>query len=335
MLILLMFAVVFSMTPCTTGVDGTTATWPDEVIRPRSHDIQRIELAAGDYSARNRGQLNPVQACELVGIGRPILGNLNLWNWAPYQTDGYTIRGFRFTGTLDVRGSDCVIDDNEWHSAPRQPIRLRYGASRCTITNCLLTRDPPFADSDIVGIQLSDGKCLDNRIIGNRIFNYTDAIQTTGRPGDGYGQFAGLQIRNNHMGFTDTVRTLGGSENIPGCENVLDFKAGGTAANPVVISNNVLFGVRPNAGNPGYAITLHRLADHIQFRGNTIVNCEIGVFLNIQYRNADQLLGEFRPTYAWEQNTFVDIRPFGSERWPTTIRGKEFIGHRLPQLQSE
>jgi hypothetical protein len=162
-----------------------------------------------------------------------------------------------------------------------------------------MIRMPPFPTYDVGAIQFSDGKTLDCKVIECVILNYTDAIQTTDRANaDGsstqYGYTAGLVIKGNHLGFTGAVRS--GKENIEGCENALDFKTGGTPENPIVIEGNFLFGVKPNARNPlGYAVTYHRCASDLIFKGNVFADCGSAIFNNIQYRDCVIAKGAIDP----------------------------------------
>ena len=101
-------------------------------------------------------------------------------------------------------------------------------------------------------------------------------------------------------------------------ENTLDFKMGGTEQEPVMVTNNVFFGVRAAkagcaaSGSGGYAITLHRRGTWVVLADNLFLDLDSGVFLNAFFLNVDQAQGRIDPHLTFTGNLFSGIRSFAT-----------------------
>lgn len=333
---------VFVMSPETPGVNGLMTRWPQEVLDPPGFGKRYLLFTPGDYCNRGDGRfsrkLMPLSGGQpgwpVYYIGVPHLGDQDLNIISPPSappiefpgTDLYGRSGaisannivmtgitFRFPVAIRNDISNVVIHRCHFDNIAAEPVRIRYSAQNIVISENLIQRILPFPHtSDVTGIQFVDNKSINCSVVNNTIVNYTDAIQTTHRvQADGssndYGLAEGLLIEGNDMGFTQEMRTTSGGL-AEGCENVLDFKTGGTPLNPVIIRNNRMFGCRPNTRTPGYAVNIQNLATDLVFEDNLFYDNECGVFLNAQYVQNAQRYGWQNSRSVFINNTFVKIR---------------------------
>lgn len=208
---------------------------------------------------------------------------------------------------LDVRANHVLVDGLNFKE---KGIRLRFGASNCTIVNNNLIREKkdivPF---DVVGIQIKGGAgepCINNTIINNTIINYSDGIQLT-------------DFADSHCaGTIITENTIGATENIEGIENAIDLKVGGKMMSPVEIFNNFIFGYKKNIdGRFGYALTLHKIADYIIVRDNHFHSCDSAFHLTRQFRGDRQV---YIPKLYFYDNLFSDVEKIFRSNAPELIR---------------
>ena len=319
--------------------------WPQEVIFPADHGVRIIVLLPGDYRGRSDGSLPagvlmvrasgtpaepllvtyaPSVGADLRDTPHPVrrrgeheaqLGAFRLWN----ENHQY-VRGLTFADGISAcwirETTGTVIDRCLWHETGAQPLRIRFGAHHNLVQRCVFQRfqQDLWGANDTVAIQVSDGACTHNRIVSNVMLNYTDSYQHTDRDGEDYGLGAGTIIDNNAMGFTpEAYREEADGQRMCG-ENSLDFKMGGTQAEPIQVTDNVFFGVRAAqpgcaaSGSGGYAVTLHRLGTWIEFRNNLFVDVDAGVFLNGYFLNNDPSQGRIDPHLTLEGNVFSGVR---------------------------
>ena len=215
---------------------------------------------------------------------------------APYAVSHLYFFGVRFKGQIQISANAQSIRLHrcEFDNVAAQPIRLR-GTNAAVISECYIHREPPYpTTADRIGVQLGDNVNDFAEIKYSTIIGYTDAIQTTNvtnnpttPPGtsDTYGYAEGLRIHGCTLGFLPKHQSADGSELLEGGENLLDCKTGGTAVNPIKVTGCILFGTRPNSRTPGYALTVHIVADHIDISDCVFSDCESVVFLNAQYVN--------------------------------------------------
>lgn len=336
----------FIMSPETPGVGGDMGLWPEQVLNPTASGHDGVYFLPGDYTARTEagypaGVLWPRAgglaekplvyalisspsadpAAEPHPTAREAQVTLNAF-WA--QDKNHIIaRGLRFVGyncllrnTIGSIYSSCW-----WDNVAGGPLRIRYGAHGCRITRCFIYRSVPFNTSvDVTGIQLVDGRNINNTIDQCVILNYTDSVQTTGRVNSNgsqtsYGEVSGLTIRDNWLGFTEETHLPDG-RSVLGVENCIDLKTGGVPGNPVRVTGNRMFGVRPNERTPGYAVTFHDVCKYVEMSGNRIIDCDVGMFLNAAYLN--DVVGNGWQTFELKVtgNLFSGIRNNGSGLFP-------------------
>lgn len=135
---------------------------------------------------------------------------------------------------------------------------------------------------------ITDGSTtLNTKIINNEIVNACDAIQLT-RADDGTYtnvNFAGTIIDNNLLWITPDIYT---DEEHAWAENAIDLKAGSKdTANPVVITNNKMWGFRHNSSGSGQgkAVTIHFGVPNLVFENNYIMDSEWGISLSTSRDN--------------------------------------------------
>ncbi|MEM8885211.1 MAG: hypothetical protein AAGD14_14180 [Planctomycetota bacterium] len=335
--------------------------WPDEVLQPDDFGIRVIVLLPGDYRGRSNGSLGdgvlyieasgtetepllvtyapavgadigaaPHPAERLGGSEARLIG-IRVWNQRYQSFHGLTFRdGFASSLVRDAEG--ITIDRCLWHETTGQPLRIRFDTQRCLVQRCVMQRfdASQWAPNDVVAIQLSDGACTHNRFVSNVILNYTDSLQTTDREGEPYGLSAGTLVDNNFMGFTAEAYLQEPNGELLCGENSLDFKMGGTEAEPVRVTNNVFFGTRAAkpgcaaSGSGGYAITLQRRGTWIEMTDNLFVDCDSGIFLNAMFLNVDAAQGRIDPEWTFRRNTFSGMRSY-STAFPTRT-GRVFSG---------
>lgn len=319
--------------------------WPDEVLAPLDHGVRIIVLLPGDYRGRSDGRTNdgwlyipqsgtpeepilvvysPFVGADILAQPHPaerrgqreaclvavrVIGNAHQVFHGLTFADG-------FAPCLLYGASHCVFDTCLWHEVLGQPLRIRFDARDNLVQRCVFRRfdREAWGTGDTVAIQVSDGACTHNRVVSNVVLNYTDAYQHTDRDGEAYGLGAGTRIDNNFMGFTPEAYVEDG-ENVLLCgENAIDLKMGGTQAEPVMITNNVFFGVRAAlagcaaSGSGGYAVTLHRRGTWVHMEGNAFVDCDSGLFLNSMFLDVDPANGRIDPRWHVEGNLFTGVR---------------------------
>lgn len=346
--------------------------WPDEVLFPSAHGVRIIVLLPGDYRTRSNGSLSPgtlyIEAsgtaidpllvtfapsrgadlrqtphpAERLGGLEARLGGIRVWNQTYQYFRGLTFRD-GVAASLIRNTSGTVIDRCLWHETSPQPLRIRFDAHHNIVQRCVFQRFEvdTWGHNDVVAIQTSDGACTHNHIVSNVILNYTDAYQHTDREGEAYGLGAGTLIDNNVMGFTVESRVVEAAGELMCGENTIDMKMGGTEQEPVVITNNLFFGVRAAkagcaaSGSGGYALTYHRRGTWIETRGNTFVDVDSGVFLNSFFQDVDPAQGRIDPHLTFEDNLFSGVRSFATA-FPTRtgrvmsgLSPARFAGNRI------
>jgi len=322
---------------------------PDEVLDPTAHGVRIVVFLPGDYRARSNGALPPgvlyvpasgtedepllftyapfegadilaaPHTAERIGASEARLISIRIWNETHQYFHGLTFRNGT-SSCLMRRTSGSVIDRCLWHETSPQPLRIRFDAHHNVVQRCVFQRFEPalWGSGDTVAIQASDDACTHNRIVSNVVLNYTDSYQHTDRDGDAYGLGAGTILDNNFMGFTEEAFVQDDAGELLCGENSLDFKMGGTEAEPVLVTNNVFFGARAAkkgcaaSGSGGYAITLQRRGTWIELRGNVFLDCDAGVFLNSIFQDTDPALGRIDPHHTIAGNVFSGIRSFAT-----------------------
>jgi len=325
------------------------ALWPAEVLAPASHGVQIIVLLPGDYRGRSNGSApdgwlyipesgtaaDPLLVTYASAVGADILADPHpaerLGESQAQLTavrvigDAYQVfHGLTFadgfTACLLHGASHCVFDRCLWHETGAQPLRVRFDSQDNLIQRCVMRRFDPslWGTGDTVAIQLSDGVCTNNHIVSNVILNYTDSYQHTDRAGDPYGLGAGTVLDNNFMGFTQEAYLQEPEGELLCGENSLDFKMGGTEAEPVMVTNNVFFGARATkagcaaSGSGGYAVTLQRLGTWIRMSNNVFIDNDSALFLNTMFLNVDPALGRIDPDWTFTGNVFSGIRSYAT-----------------------
>jgi len=346
--------------------------WPDEVLFPNDHGVRVIVLLPGDYRARSDGSLPPgvliirgsgTQAepilvtyasaegadvfaephpAQRVGESEARLIAIRVFDEVHQYFHGLTFRDGVSAGNI-FAASDIVIDRCVWHNTGAQPMRIRIDAHHNLVQRCVFQRfdSTTWGSGDTVAIQVSDGVCTHNRIVSNVILNFTDSYQHTDRDGDEYGLGAGTIIDNNFFGFTAEAYLAEPEGELMCGENSLDFKMGGTRAEPVLVTNNVFFGVRAAkagcaaSGSGGYAVTMHRRGTWIELNDNLFIDNDSGVFLNLFFLNVDQAQGRIDPNLTFARNVFSGIRSFATAfpsrtgRVLTGASGALFVDNRI------
>jgi len=209
------------------------------------------------------------------------------------------IKNVHLTGASQISAtSDSTVVECKFDCVNTQPLRIRSGSHRNVVSNCLFHRTSPIPTHDVVAIQFSDQANLFNEIVGCKILNYTDGIQTTHRKGELSGNAAGLLIYKCVIGHDKSVQSCLGSE------EALDFKIGGTPQDPVLVRDCYLFGTRLNDTSSGYAVAVHIIAQHIKFENVTIADCEGGIFITEMKDDKNEWL---RSEMHLEDVNFIDI----------------------------
>lgn len=135
-------------------------------------------------------------------------------------------------------------------------------------------------------------EAFDNIFINNEIMNCNDGIQLARQPGTTQLiNFKGTIIDSNNIWLDDTMFTdCSGNFDVNGLcacgENSLDIKGGSRdASNPVIISNNVMWGSRPNdsacggSNSHGAAVVIHNGVDNLRFIDNLAYDS--GTFITV------------------------------------------------------
>lgn len=118
---------------------------------------------------------------------------------------------------------------------------------------------------------------LNNKIIQNEIVNTNDGIQLVSSRALRNVNFAGTVIDGNLIWLTPDLYVNG---IYAYAENAIDLKAASMDAdNPVVITNNIMWGFRKNAqdGDPGDAVTMHYGFSNLIFEDNVIFDSHRGI----------------------------------------------------------
>lgn len=323
--------------------------WPDEVLKPSEHGVRVIVLLPGDYRTRSNGSLPPgvlyiadsgtaeqpllvtyapavgadilkaPHPAERLGTSQAQLVGFRVWNQTYQYFHGLTFAD-GVSACLMRETSGTVIDRCLWHNTGAQPLRIRFGANHCLVQRCVMQRfnKDSWGHGDTVAINLSDGACTHNRIVSNVILNFTDSYQHTDREGEDYGLGAGTIVDNNFMGFTKEAYLQEPNGELMCGENTIDMKMGGTAAEPVRVTNNVFFGVRAAkagcaaSGSGGYAVTTHRRGTWIEMTDNLFIDCDSGVFLNAYFLNADPSQGRIDPHLTFRRNIFSGVKSYAT-----------------------
>ena len=175
---------------------------------------------------------------------------------------------------------------------------LTYYTKDIFIQNCRIEKMNPAAiDNDdsaimLVGSESTKFRKIENvRIVNNEIVNCNDGIQTMRYVGTQLhdANYDGLIIDNNHIYVDEYVYTDGNGKLNPSgkfslTENAIDLKAGSSDVNnPIVISNNKLWGFRKTdivnggSGDAGYAIVGHYDTKNVIIEDNYIFNSTNGI----------------------------------------------------------
>jgi len=357
--------------------------WPDEVLAPSTHGVRIIVLLPGDYRGRSNGSLPPGvlyiadsgtesdpllitfaphegadmgavrHPAERFGESQAQLVGIRVWNQNYQYFHGLTFAN-GVSACLIRETTGTVIDSCLWHETSAQPLRIRFGAHHNLVQRCVMRRfdSSGWGSGDTVAIQVSDGACTHNRIVSNVILNYTDSYQHTDRDGEPYGLGAGTIIDNNFMGFTAEAHVQTPDGELMCGENSLDFKMGGTEADPIQVTSNVFFGVRAAqagcaaSGSGGYAVTMHRRGTWIELHDNLFVDVDSGVFLNAYFLEVDPGQGRIDPHLTFSGNLFSGVRSFAtafpartgrvlSGSSPATFTGNSIVAcERLMEMEA-
>ncbi|MCK5805943.1 MAG: hypothetical protein KAI66_24140 [Lentisphaeria bacterium] len=143
---------------------------------------------------------------------------------------------------------------------------------------------------DKVAIHLSredrDSPCSvrNTKIVSNEVLNFNDSVMLQRQPADGERNhdFQGTIIDCNHFYVNEDVYTDGGIRALT--ENAIDLKGGSqNPENPVIISNNIMWGYRHTAesgggsGSWGVALTGHYNVENVQFVYNIVHDSNGGI----------------------------------------------------------
>lgn len=137
--------------------------------------------------------------------------------------------------------------------------------------------------------------CQYNRVISNEIWNVGDGFQNIGGLGsDPEEDYRGTVVYNNDMYVTtDRYTDCSGSADPDGlcarAENAVDLKSSsGSAAAPVIIAHNRMWGFRESQSGSGMsdqgnALVAHFLNENLQIEGNIIWDSATGLYLGYDF----------------------------------------------------
>ena len=132
----------------------------------------------------------------------------------------------------------------------------------------------------LAGIPGGDGHVYDTVLVGNEISNTVDGIQLIDYNNTRYKDYQGTIIDNNNIWIDDTIYV---TPLTALAENAMDFKAGSeNSENPLVITNNKMWGWRKNSqgSGPGATTVFHYDVKNVVFEDNVMFDSHRGFACN-------------------------------------------------------
>ncbi|PHI20723.1 hypothetical protein CEQ90_06635 [Lewinellaceae bacterium SD302] len=183
--------------------------------------------------------------------------------------------------TNDVQLNNCLVEN------VRELNAIRIRGNRNVISNCVIRNCFRIPGSDNIAIVIYPNKnywAANNRVENCELYNCTDCVQIHSVKDPQYlGLAPGTVIHNNDCYLTEEYYVQRDGQTLAAAEDGFDLKTGGTAAEPVLITNNLIRGMRQTdtgsggSGGLGVALNLHLFANHIRIENNLIHDNRIGI----------------------------------------------------------
>lgn len=270
----------------------------------RAYGTVRLEMSGAEGAERHLRYYDPdeprrvLHPLDQAPEQRALLSRLVLFEADHWVVQGLTLEadsvnhGSRLLGSshnvlsalLIQGGEGPLLGIQESHArVSRENVIQRSVIRRAEITprdnNCISLRAP-----------VSGRTMPGNRIVDNEIYDCTDAIQVVARGEEKTGPVPGTVIAHNDLYITparyaDAEGNLDPEGDWACAEEILDLKQGGTAADPLRIIGNRMWGMQrasPACGEQGgWGTTVSQKvhSSHVFYEGNILIGGPRGFFL--------------------------------------------------------